>query len=238
MRHPHLCVIHLYYSIISFLHRADTTWVSTGAGSALNSHENTLVAKPSGCGSHYSLRRYSTFHFISGQRVSGRSTKSTGFVGGILIKGLDTKRGGQHLECFCKPSPPSRVVNPTHRYRSSSSYPLAYSLIVLPFTIARYLQFGHHNVPSAVTFFGASIFYLSGAINVLLFLIIRPQLLLLPRPEELVGQEIQLTYQGAGPAIISDTPQLQFSPERTSTALGVPSATPSGSKSSRMSDDI
>jgi hypothetical protein len=28
-------------------------------------------------------------------------------------------------------------------------------------------------------------FYLSGAINVLLFLIIRPELLLFPRPEEL-----------------------------------------------------
>jgi hypothetical protein len=47
-------------------------------------------------------------------------------------------------------------------------------------------------------------FYLSGAINVLLFLIIRPQLLF-PRPKELDSQEIQLNPQRTGPAIFSDT---------------------------------
>jgi hypothetical protein len=35
-------------------------------------------------------------------------------------------------------------------------------------------------------------FHLSGAINVLLFLITRPGLLLFPRPEQLDEQEIQL----------------------------------------------
>jgi hypothetical protein len=34
-------------------------------------------------------------------------------------------------------------------------------------------------------------FYLSGAINVLLLLIVRPRLLLFPRPKELDGQERQ-----------------------------------------------
>ena len=79
---------------------------------------------------------------------------------------------------------------PAHRYRSSS-YPLAYSLLILPLSIARYVQFGHHNVPPAATFFGLSMFYLSGAINVLLLLIVRPRLLLFPRPKELDGQERQ-----------------------------------------------
>ncbi|KAI0276639.1 hypothetical protein BGY98DRAFT_694141 [Russula aff. rugulosa BPL654] len=51
-------------------------------------------------------------------------------------------------------------------------YPLAYSLVVLPITIARWLLFSNHHVPSAAIFFGVSMFYLSGAINVLLFLII------------------------------------------------------------------
>jgi hypothetical protein len=125
--------------------------------------------------------------------------KGTGFIGRTLIRGLDTHRGGQHWECFCK-SLPSRVVNSAHRYRSSS-YPLAYSLIILPLTIARCVQFGHHNVPSAVTFFGVSIFYLSGAIDVLLFLIIRPGLLLFPRPEELAEPEIELALQCTGPGI-------------------------------------
>ena len=62
-------------------------------------------------------------------------------------------------------------------------------------------------------------FYLSGAINVLLFLIIRPKLLLFPRPQEFNGQEIQLTGQGTGPVIIPDMAQFQHSPEPTSAAL-------------------
>jgi len=123
-------------------------------------------------------------------------------------------------------------------------YPLAYSLIVLPLTIARCLQFNHHNVPSAATFFGLSMFYLSGAINVLLFLIVRPRLLLFPRPKELDGQQTQLTPtpQGTGPAIFSDTEKLQHSPEPTSAALdnggSGDSTTPSHVKSKRISDDI
>jgi len=74
-------------------------------------------------------------------------------------------------------------------------YPLSYSLVVLPLSIARWLQFGHHHVPSAVTFFVVSMFYLSGAINVILFLVIRPELLLFPRPERLGEEEIELALQ-------------------------------------------
>jgi hypothetical protein len=119
-------------------------------------------------------------------------------------------------------------MNSAH-YRSSS-YPLAYSFIVLPITIARWLLFSHHNVSSAATFFAISIFYLSGAINVLLFLVTKPNLLLFPRPEELQvdGQEVQFELapaipqlEGAGPAIITDRAKIQNSPEpSTSTALG------------------
>jgi len=50
------------------------------------------------------------------------------------------------------------------------------------------LEAAHHNVPLAAIFFGVSMFNLSGAINVLLFLIIRPRLLLFPRPKELEGK--------------------------------------------------
>jgi hypothetical protein len=63
-----------------------------------------LAANTSGCGSHYLLRQYYIFHCISGQRVSGRSTNTTSFIGGTLIRGLDTQRGGKNWECFCKPS--------------------------------------------------------------------------------------------------------------------------------------
>jgi len=99
------------------------------------------------------------------------------------------------------------------------------------------LEFGHHNVSSAAIFFAVSIFYLSGVINVLLFLIVRPRLLLFPRPKELDGQKIQMTLtpQGTGPANFSDRAKFQRSPESTSAALedgdSRDSATPS-------SDDI
>jgi hypothetical protein len=84
---------------------ADTTRVSIGAGSALSSRENALLANTSGCGSHYLPQQSYTFHCITGRKVSGRSMKSTSFIGGTLIRGLNTHRGGHHWECFCEPSP-------------------------------------------------------------------------------------------------------------------------------------
>jgi hypothetical protein len=81
---------------------ADTTRVSIGAGSALSTRENALVANTSGCGSHYLLRQSYMFRCISGRRVSGRLMKGTRFIGRTLIRGLNTLRGGQHWECFCK----------------------------------------------------------------------------------------------------------------------------------------
>ena len=49
-------------------------------------------------------------------------------------------------------------------------------------------------------------FLLSGAINVLLFLIIRPELLLFPRPRQLDEQELELTLQDdTRAANLSDT---------------------------------
>jgi hypothetical protein len=43
--------------------------------------------------------------------------------------------------------------------------------------------------------------YLSGAINVLLFLMIRPGLLLFPRPRQLDEQEMQLTTEPTSAAL-------------------------------------
>jgi hypothetical protein len=63
-------------------------------------------------------------------------------------------------------------------------------------------------------------FHLSGAINVLLFLIIRPGLLLFPRPRQLDEQEIELTPQDdTGTANFSDMAKSQHSAEPTSAAL-------------------
>ena len=86
-------------------------------------------------------------------------------------------------------------------------------------------------------------FHLSGAINVLLFLIIRPELLLFPRPSEIDEQEIQLKLQeDIGPAISSDTVNIQHSPEPALAALedegNRDGAMPSHIGSGRISDDI
>lgn len=85
---------------------------------------------------------------------------------------------------------------------------------------------------------------LSGAINVLLFLVVRPQLLLFPRPDELPEQEMELAPQAAGSTIFSEPAKLQHSPEATSAALGDEDFRNSAglararASSSRLSDDV
>jgi len=97
---------------------------------------------------------------------------------------------------------------------NSCSYPLAYSLVVLPLSVARWLMFSHHNVPSATLFFGLTMFNLSGAINVFLFLIIRPQLLLFAPPETPTEAETQMSHLNPGLVILPDPVQYEHSPMR------------------------
>ena len=101
------------------------------------------------------------------------------------------------------------------------SYPLAYSLIVLPLSIARWLQFNGKHVSSAATFFGVSVFNLSGAINVLLFLIVRPQLLLFSPPEDFIEPKTaSLGQPTTGSALFTDTTAMYHpSPQPIETAL-------------------
>ncbi|KAF8497247.1 hypothetical protein F5888DRAFT_1613796 [Russula emetica] len=140
-------------------------------------------------------------------------------------------------------SPDERVGYPQRRATLGILlYPLAYSFIILPLTIARCLEFGQHNVPIAATFFGVTMFYLSGVINVVLFLIVRPRLLLFPRPKELDGREIQRVPQGTGRASFSDTEISEHAPDPTSATLvdegSRESVTPSHIKFRPISDDI
>jgi hypothetical protein len=93
-------------------------------------------------------------------------------------KELNTHRGVPRGECSCKSW--LFVENIAH---SPSSYPLAYSVLVLPFSIVRWSAYDHKRVSSAASFFVMSMYNLSGAVNVLLLLIVRPYLLLLTRPE-------------------------------------------------------
>jgi hypothetical protein len=52
----------------------------------------------------------------------------------------------------------------------------------MPLSVARWLEAGHRREPSAALFFGDSMFNLSGAINVALFLFSQSQLLLFGPP--------------------------------------------------------
>jgi hypothetical protein len=73
------------------------------------------------------------------------------------------------------------------------------------------------NVPSAAAFFSVSIFNLSGAINVLLFLIFRPQLLLFTPPEGF--SEPALAEPSTSSAILEETVKYNHSPQPTGREL-------------------
>ena len=143
----------------------------------------------------------------------------TNFICLTSNNGWNTLRGVRHWGCFCEPYPLSC------KPRSSSySYPLVYALVVLPVSAARWSQFSGRHVPSAATFFGVSMHNLSGAVNVFLLLTVRPQLLLLIRPDqdELGEPEIELTPQNperAGDVILPEAVNYQHSPTPTTTAL-------------------
>ena len=128
-------------------------------------------------------------------------------------------------------SPSLRIVNLAH---GLFSYPVAYSFVILPVSIARWLEFSNKSSSSAATFFGVSMHNLSGAINVLLTLIVRPQLLLLTRPDQ---SEVD-----TGSAHFSDTAESKHSPQPIATGLmdrsSRISATPSRTSAGRRSVDI
>jgi hypothetical protein len=104
-------------------------------------------------------------------------------------------------------------VNAAHKL---PSYPLAYSLAVVPLSVSRWLLFSHKNVPSAAILFGGMMFNLSGAINVLLFLIVRPHLLLFTPPEEL---DVELANLNTGSAMFPDVVKYEQSPQPTGTGV-------------------
>ncbi|KAH9978630.1 hypothetical protein BGW80DRAFT_1442629 [Lactifluus volemus] len=90
---------------------------------------------------------------------------------------VDKKRPYFHLS-FANGATPNRAT------LRLLIYPVAYALVVLPTSIARWLRFSHHPVSSASQFFGAAMFNLSGAVNVLLFLVSQSELLLFAPPVE------------------------------------------------------
>ncbi|KAF8261259.1 hypothetical protein EI94DRAFT_1746334, partial [Lactarius quietus] len=83
-------------------------------------------------------------------------------------------------------------------------YPLAYSLMVIPLSVSP-------------IFFGSIMFNLSGALNVLLFLNVRPHLLLFSPPEEPGEPRVELANSSTSAAIFSD--MISHSPQPTWTGL-------------------
>ena len=111
-------------------------------------------------------------------KISGTNSSSSRISRITSDKVLNTLRDVLHGQCSCKPQ--LSIAKIAH---SPSSYPLAYSVLLLPFSIVRWSAYDHKRVPSAASFFAMSLYNLSGAVNVLLLVIVRPYLLLLTRPE-------------------------------------------------------
>jgi len=113
-------------------------------------------------------------------------------------------------------SDPDQAVEYAQRWASLGMlfYPLAHSLVVLPLSVARWSMYSHHNIPSATMFFGLTMFNLSGAINVFLFLTIRPQLLLFAPLETPAEAETQMSHLNPGLVILPNPVQSERSPMR------------------------
>jgi len=81
------------------------------------------------------------------------------------------------------------------------AYPLVYSVLVLPLSVVRWLRFiqerhgGMDHVPPAATFAVVAVYGLSGAANVLLFSLTRPNLLLFKKDES------STTFEGQPPSL-------------------------------------
>ena len=122
-----------------------------------------------------------------------------------------TCRGLRRWESFCR-SPSHFVTNVVH---NPFSYPLAYSLVVLPLMIPHWLLFSNKSVPSAAIFFGDTMLNLAGAIDVLLFLIVRPHIPLLTSTEEPGEPNVELTNPSASSTIYPDMFNDKHSPQPT-----------------------
>jgi len=95
-------------------------------------------------------------------------------------------------------------------------YPLVYAVTVLPTSISRWVQF-NHNVPSAAVFFCGFVFNLSGTFNVLLLLVVRPQLLLFNDPEAF--RKTEVVDIGTNSAISNNTAEDVHNPQPTGAEL-------------------
>ena len=83
-------------------------------------------------------------------------------------------------------------------------------------------------MPSAATFFAVSMHDLSGAVNVCLFWVVRPQLLLFTPPEETIESEIELARHSMGSAVLPNVAAYDHNLHATGKGLVDDSGKPSG----------
>lgn len=82
-------------------------------------------------------------------------------------------------------------------FARSISYPIAYSIVILPVSVVRWISFSGGHPPDAATFASIFLHGMFGAVNVVLLLTTRPNLLLFggPRRSRFAGQNLRV---GAG----------------------------------------
>ncbi|KAI5120663.1 hypothetical protein M0805_008000 [Coniferiporia weirii] len=120
------------------------------------------------------------------------------------------------VSCRLQPKALSEEENARDRPPSLSlailGYPVLYSILILPLSVARWITFsGSSPEPSAATFAAVFIFGLSGAANVLLLLTTRPNLLLFDSEPELYPVVV-----GGACAMASDVGRLELAHEAPS----------------------
>jgi len=75
------------------------------------------------------------------------------------------------------------------------SYPAIYFITVFPNTVSRWLYFSHVTVPYQFTFFANTLFALSGALNVVLFLVTRPDVVV---GQKTIVEDLPLSHNRKG----------------------------------------
>ncbi|KAF8274448.1 hypothetical protein EI94DRAFT_1713448 [Lactarius quietus] len=171
---------HFAFGVVALASLFISLWVGIGNGI----HKNLVTPTPYWCwiGPEYKLER------LAGEYVWMWITL---FVSVIV-----------NISLYFWSRRPGRLSG---NLQSMLLYPLAYSLMILPLSIARWSLFNNKKVSSAATFFGVSLFNFSGAINVLLFLVVRPELLLFSPPEEFSEPGVEPIHPTTSSATFSDT---------------------------------
>jgi len=109
-------------------------------------------------------------------------------------------------------------------------YPVAYTILVLPLSVVRWINFKTDSIPFGALFAVSTIFQLTGLVNVILFLGFRGSVTLLSNPENNEFPKESLEMNGSGERRVHGNPNRglgsgsQMNDTRTIEPLTVPDA--------------